>query len=273
VRHQQALGALDHLAFVERGAHGFELVAHGLQAVRLLLHHAEHGALQLAAVVRGRGGLASASSKNSSGLGSDGEQFWSRSSACACAVLRSHRRAGRRPAGPPPSSWRRCGGCSSRTRPGSGPGPAAAGEVVPQRCGAGAPARPAWRRAGSRARREHGGPEKSVNTWKQRSCDSIRCSHCCAALVAAAQRERGGAEGALLPGELLALHEVEHGHQRARNLGVGGAVGRLEHHRPAGRRSAWRRPRGLRRRERLGASMRWRRAGRASSRAAPRRCG
>ena len=36
------------------------------------------------------------------------------------------------------------------------------------------------RRAGWRARAStSAGPEKSAKTWKQRSCDSIRCSHCC----------------------------------------------------------------------------------------------
>jgi hypothetical protein len=49
-------------------------------------------------------------------------------------------------------------------------------------------------------------------------------------VAAAAQRQRGGAEGPFLPRELLALHEVEHRDQQARDLGVGGAVGGLEHH-------------------------------------------
>ena len=43
--------------------------------------------------------------------------------------------------------------------------------------------------------------------------------------------QRRGPEGALLPGKFLALHEVEHRDEQARNLGVGGAVGCLEHHR------------------------------------------
>ena len=37
----------------------------------------------------------------------------------------------------------------------------------------------------------------------------------------------------LQPRQFLALHEVEHGHQQARNLGIAGAVGRLEHQRHA----------------------------------------
>ena len=45
------------------------------------------------------------------------------------------------------------------------------------------------------------------------------------------RREGRGAGGTLLPGQLLALHEVEQRHQRARHARVGGGVGGLEHHR------------------------------------------
>jgi hypothetical protein len=124
VRHQQALGALDHLAFVERGAHGFELVAHGLQPVRLLLHHVEHRALQLAAVGgAGAAAWAPASSKNRApGLRRQRVEQLLVVLQFAARLMRScgrTARAGRRPGGPRRSSWRRCGGCSSRTRPGS----------------------------------------------------------------------------------------------------------------------------------------------------------
>jgi len=49
--------------------------------------------------------------------------------------------------------------------------------------------------------------------------------------VDGAGRERARAEGALLPGELPALHEIEQGDQGPGDRRIGGAVGRLEHHR------------------------------------------
>ena len=47
---------------------------------------------------------------------------------------------------------------------------------------------------------------------------------------AGAAAEDRGAGGAFLAGQLLALHEVQHGNQQARDVGVGGTVGGLEDH-------------------------------------------
>ena len=250
VRHQQALGALDQLALVERGAHGLELVAHGLQPARLGLHHVEHRALERAAIERG-------------GLGRGGARGGRhrRQHVVEEALAVVARRQGVEQAPVVLELAPRLFGLVAALQPqvigqlvldGAHGVDARAAAVEPglaqPRVGQAARGRRARMHGADAAHAlEPGQGAVALALAPQREQRGIRelGEDLEAALlrldqvqplgplrvVDAARGEGGGAEGALLARELLALHEVEQRHQQARDLGVGGAVGGLEHHR------------------------------------------
>ena len=229
------------LRSLSAGAHGVEFVAHRLQAARLLLQHVEHRAFELLAVRarrRARSRRGRRRRRRRAAVGAGSRRSWPAAprgpaaSARAWAILRSQsarRSAARRSSIAFMASMRsvqqsnqagsvRCRAPAGRRRAGDAAQALQFGQSAP----------PAGCARQTLAERR--APANSANTWKQRSCEAIRCSHCCwRALSLRPAAKAAAPQARSWPANSLPCMKLNRADQQARDLRVGRAVGRLEH--------------------------------------------